>query len=81
METPLKGGLNTPLHTTDFSAPSSARQVVATPNTVLAAVAATPKTIVERKYCEYIGKKMSKMSLNSYIDLNISDIISNPVVS
>jgi hypothetical protein len=49
VETPLKGGINTPLHTLDFAAPGSTRQVVATPNTVLAAVAATPRSIVERK--------------------------------
>jgi pre-mRNA-splicing factor CDC5/CEF1 len=48
VETPLKGGLNTPLHTLDFSGPASARQVVATPNTVLAAVAATPRSIVDQ---------------------------------
>uniref|UniRef100_A0A915E2Q7 Cell division cycle 5-like protein n=1 Tax=Ditylenchus dipsaci TaxID=166011 RepID=A0A915E2Q7_9BILA len=48
VETPLKGGLNTPLHSMDFSGPSSARQTVATPNTVLAAVAATPRSIVDQ---------------------------------
>ena len=46
VETPLKGGLNTPLHTLDFSAPGSQRQPVATPNTVLSAVAATPKNAI-----------------------------------
>jgi hypothetical protein len=48
VETPLKGGLNTPLHTLDFSAPGSQRQPIATPNTVLSAVAATPKNIGEQ---------------------------------
>lgn len=46
VETPLKGGLNTPLHTLDFSGQSSTKQVVATPNTVLTAVAATPKSVI-----------------------------------
>ncbi|KAH7722287.1 hypothetical protein AAVH_10144 [Aphelenchoides avenae] len=45
VETPLKGGLNTPLHTTDFSA-HAGKGVIATPNTVLSAVAATPRSVV-----------------------------------
>lgn len=36
VDTPLKGGLNTPLHNTDFSGVMPHSQVVATPNTVLA---------------------------------------------
>lgn len=49
VETPLKGGVNTPLHTLDFSAAGSARHAVATPNTVLAAI--TPRAITsERKF-------------------------------
>lgn len=47
VETPLKGGFNTPLHSLDFRAPGSTRQIVATPNTVLRAVAATPQSFVE----------------------------------
>lgn len=35
VETPLKGGINTPLHNTDFSSTVPSSQVVATPNTVL----------------------------------------------
>jgi hypothetical protein len=46
VDTPLKGGLNTPLHSIEFAAPSSARQPIATPNTVLTAVAATPKSSI-----------------------------------
>ncbi|KAL7074159.1 hypothetical protein ACQ4LE_006313 [Meloidogyne hapla] len=45
VDTPLKGGLNTPLHTHDFSAPGSQRQPISTPNTVLSAMAATPKNV------------------------------------
>nr|CAD2127802.1 unnamed protein product [Meloidogyne enterolobii] len=45
VETPLKGGLNTPLHNHDFSAPGSQRQPISTPNTVLSAMAATPKNV------------------------------------
>uniref|UniRef100_A0A914KND9 Cell division cycle 5-like protein n=2 Tax=Meloidogyne TaxID=189290 RepID=A0A914KND9_MELIC len=47
VETPLKGGLNTPLHNHDFSAPGSQRQPISTPNTVLSAMAATPKNVGE----------------------------------
>ncbi|XP_044726602.1 cell division cycle 5-like protein [Chrysoperla carnea] len=36
VDTPLKGGLNTPLHNTDFSGVLPQAQSVATPNTVLA---------------------------------------------
>lgn len=36
VDTPLKGGLNTPLHNSDFSSVMPQQQVVATPNTVLA---------------------------------------------
>lgn len=36
VETPLKGGLNTPLHNTDFTGALPQSQVVATPNTVIA---------------------------------------------
>uniref|UniRef100_A0AAG5CV30 Pre-mRNA-splicing factor CDC5/CEF1 n=1 Tax=Anopheles atroparvus TaxID=41427 RepID=A0AAG5CV30_ANOAO len=36
VETPLKGGVNTPLHQSDFSGVLPQSQVVATPNTVLA---------------------------------------------
>ncbi|XP_045447036.1 cell division cycle 5-like protein [Melitaea cinxia] len=36
VDTPLKGGLNTPLHESDFSGALPQTQVVATPNTVLA---------------------------------------------
>lgn len=36
VDTPLKGGLNTPLHSSDFSGITPQREVVQTPNTVLA---------------------------------------------
>ena len=36
VDTPLKGGLNTPLHSSDFSGITPQRDVVMTPNTVLA---------------------------------------------
>ncbi|KAI1709251.1 pre-mRNA splicing factor component domain-containing protein [Ditylenchus destructor] len=70
VETPLKGGLNTPLHTTDFSAPSSARQVVATPNTVLAAVAATPKTIVEQTPGSQISSTPGSTPFRDQLNIN-----------
>ncbi|KAJ1361688.1 hypothetical protein KIN20_020995 [Parelaphostrongylus tenuis] len=44
VDTPLKGGLNTPLHETDFSGILPTPRVQATPNTVLNAVAATPSS-------------------------------------
>lgn len=36
VDTPLKGGLNTPLHNSDFSGMNPQRDIVTTPNTVLA---------------------------------------------
>lgn len=42
VDTPLKGGLNTPLHESDFSGVTPQRQVVQTPNTVLATPFRTP---------------------------------------
>uniref|UniRef100_A0A1I7W7P1 Uncharacterized protein n=1 Tax=Heterorhabditis bacteriophora TaxID=37862 RepID=A0A1I7W7P1_HETBA len=42
VDTPLKGGLNTPLHEVDFRGVLPTPQITATPNTVLNAVASTP---------------------------------------
>uniref|UniRef100_A0A8C2KBH7 Cell division cycle 5-like protein n=1 Tax=Cyprinus carpio TaxID=7962 RepID=A0A8C2KBH7_CYPCA len=42
VDTPLKGGLNTPLHESDFSGVTPQRQVVQTPNTVLSTHFRTP---------------------------------------
>ena len=42
VDTPLKGGLNTPLHESDFSGATPKAHVVATPNTVLATPFRTP---------------------------------------
>lgn len=42
VDTPLKGGLNTPLHESDFSGVTPQRQVVQTPNTVLSTPFRTP---------------------------------------
>lgn len=36
VDTPLKGGLNTPLHNSDFSGVLPQAQTISTPNTVLA---------------------------------------------
>lgn len=36
VDTPLKGGLNTPLHNSDFSGVIPQAQIISTPNTVLA---------------------------------------------
>lgn len=35
IDTPLKGGLNTPLHESDFSGVTPQKQLIQTPNTVL----------------------------------------------
>lgn len=35
VDTPLKGGLNTPLHNSDFSGVTPQREAISTPNTVL----------------------------------------------
>ncbi|XP_053565570.1 cell division cycle 5-like protein [Bombina bombina] len=42
VDTPLKGGLNTPLHESDFSGVTPQRQIVQTPNTVLSTPFRTP---------------------------------------
>ncbi|XP_059154563.1 cell division cycle 5-like protein [Physella acuta] len=42
VDTPLKGGLNTPLHDSDFSGVTPQRHVAATPNTVLGTPLRTP---------------------------------------
>ncbi|XP_012693557.1 cell division cycle 5-like protein [Clupea harengus] len=42
VDTPLKGGLNTPLHESDFTGVTPTRQVVQTPNTVLTTPFRTP---------------------------------------
>lgn len=47
VETPLKGGLNTPLHTTDFSTALPAPNLVSTPNTLLV----TPYRSSEKTSC------------------------------
>ncbi|KAJ8341748.1 hypothetical protein SKAU_G00340390 [Synaphobranchus kaupii] len=47
VDTPLKGGLNTPLHESDFSGVTPQRQVVQTPNTVLATPFRTPTSGAE----------------------------------
>uniref|UniRef100_A0A2K6GF24 Cell division cycle 5-like protein n=1 Tax=Propithecus coquereli TaxID=379532 RepID=A0A2K6GF24_PROCO len=47
VDTPLKGGLNTPLHESDFSGVTPQRQVVQTPNTVLSTPFRTPSNGTE----------------------------------
>lgn len=47
VDTPLKGGLNTPLHESDFSGVTPQRQVVQTPNTVLSTPFRTPSQSAE----------------------------------
>lgn len=42
VDTPLKGGLNTPLHDSDFSGVTPKHMAVATPNTVLSTPFRTP---------------------------------------
>ncbi|XP_056147802.1 cell division cycle 5-like protein [Lampris incognitus] len=42
IDTPLKGGLNTPLHQSDFSGVTPQRQQIQTPNTVLRTPSRTP---------------------------------------
>ncbi|CAG5131481.1 unnamed protein product, partial [Candidula unifasciata] len=42
VDTPLKGGLNTPLHDSDFSGVTPQRQAVQTPNTILGTPMRTP---------------------------------------
>ena len=47
VDTPLIGGLNTPLHESDFSGVTPQRQVVQTPNTVLSTPLRTPSNGAE----------------------------------
>ncbi|ERE87638.1 cell division cycle 5-related protein, partial [Cricetulus griseus] len=47
VDTPLKGGLNTPLHESDFSSVTPQRQVVQTPNTLLSTPFRTPSNGTE----------------------------------
>ena len=50
VDTPLKGGLNTPLHNSDFSGVTPHKEVISTPNTVLT----TPfsqRTLQDGKCC------------------------------
>jgi len=42
VDTPLKGGLNTPLHESDFTGVTPQRKIAQTPNTVLASPFRTP---------------------------------------
>ena len=42
IDTPLKGGLNTPLHESDFSGVTPSHKTAATPNTVLSTPFRTP---------------------------------------
>jgi len=45
VDTPLKGGLNTPLHESDFSGATPQQRALATPNTVLGTPFMTPGTM------------------------------------
>jgi len=45
VDTPLKGGLNTALHESDFSGATPQQRVMATPNTVLGTPFRTPGTV------------------------------------
>ena len=42
VDTPLKGGINTPLHASDFTGVTPRHQVAATPNTVISTPFRTP---------------------------------------
>lgn len=57
VETPLKGGVNTPLHNTDFSNALPASQIVSTPNTLLV----TPFRQVESSTTPIFQTPMSKV--------------------
>ncbi|XP_031623227.1 cell division cycle 5-like protein [Contarinia nasturtii] len=72
VETPLKGGINTPLHNTDFSSVVPSSQVVATPNTVLTTpfrsgdAAATPGTqLVGNKNIHTPSLARDKLNINT----------------
>lgn len=45
VDTPLKGGLNTPLHESDFTGATPQQRVMQTPNTVLGTPFRTPGAV------------------------------------
>ena len=45
VDTPLKGGLNTPLHNSDFTGATPQQRAMQTPNTVLGTPFRTPGTM------------------------------------
>uniref|UniRef100_F1KY12 Cell division cycle 5-related protein n=1 Tax=Ascaris suum TaxID=6253 RepID=F1KY12_ASCSU len=47
VQTPLKGGINTPLHDLNLQSALPQSHIVTTPNTVLSAVGATPRSVFE----------------------------------
>ena len=47
VDTPLKGGLNTPLHESDFSGVTPRHQVAQTPNVVLGTPQQTPGRLTD----------------------------------
>lgn len=61
VDTPLKGGLNTPLHESDFSGVTPQRQVVQTPNTVLS----TPFRYCKNQHVLYFIKYI--LSLRTWV--------------
>lgn len=67
METPLKGGVNTPLHTLDFTSVGSARNVIATPNTVLGAIGSTPQTHANGRKLFFFNFNLTIKNKNYYL--------------
>ena len=47
VDTPLKGGLNTPLHNSDFSGATPQQKSIQTPNTVLGTPFRTPGSMTD----------------------------------
>ena len=85
VDTPLKGGLNTPLHASDFSGVTPKHQISATPNTVLLTPFRTPAQGSEVLlmlrfcvvYCKYNGGIYMDVICNVLISLKNKNLYKN----
>ena len=65
VDTPLKGGLNTPLHNSDFSGATPQQKSIQTPNTVLGTPFRTPGAMTEEGgECNYFHEIWVKVFRN-----------------
>lgn len=76
VDTPLKGGLNTPLHDTDFSSVMPQSQQIATPNTVLATPLASVRSNTNSEFAtpNRIDASLSTPVLRDRLNLNTNNL-------